>query len=117
MSKGLGFLLFGAAVLIVAGVFFFGRYSAKKYTVDYDGAKGMYIGAEDSYAAGTKVVLYYPYVATDTDYSFYLDGKRLDFDYDDNKGFVLKFVMPDHDVVLSCKSKNTMIYEEPDTEN
>ena len=57
------------------------------------------------------MVLYYDLIATDTDYSFYLDGEPLNVGYDHGKGFEIRFVMPEHDVKLECRSKNTMIYE------
>jgi len=83
----------------------------KQYRVDYCGQKELYEGAKDSYGAGQEVTLYFPLVATDTDYRFYLDGESIDFDYDQSKGFIIRFVMPEHDVVLECESENSMIYE------
>ncbi len=91
----------------------FGCKSVKKYKVDYSGSKSSYENAKDAYAAGEEVVLYYPYIATDTDYSFCLDGEDLRYDYEDDKGFVLRFTMPDHDVTLECRSHNSMIYVPP----
>ena len=89
---------------------FFGC-GAKKYNVDYDGCKFMYEGAKDSYRAGERVTLYYGLIATDTDYRFTLDGAELDRGYDEKKGFVLSFIMPEHDVKLSVESRNTMVLE------
>lgn len=86
---------------------------AKKYKVDYCGQKFQYQNAKDAYRAGEKVELYYPMIATDTDYSFSLDGAQLLRDYDTHKGFILRFVMPDHDVKLHCFSRNTMLRETP----
>lgn len=82
----------------------------EKYNVDYCGSKEMYDKAKDSYRAGEKVTLYFKYIATDTDYSFYLDGERLNVDYDERKGFIISFTMPDHDVKLEYNSKNSMVY-------
>lgn len=83
----------------------------KKYKVDYCGEKYAYKNAKDEYRAGEKVTLYYWMIATDTDYSFWLDGAELMRDYDTKKGFVLSFIMPDHDVVLHCSSRNSMLRE------
>jgi len=83
---------------------------AGKYNVDYCGAKGLYKGAKDAYKAGAKVTLYFELIATDTDYSFTLDGEPLNFEYDDKKGFVISFTMPEHDVKLECHSRNSMAY-------
>jgi hypothetical protein len=55
-------------------------------------------------------VLYFELIATDTDYSFYLDGERINYKYDDRKGFVITFVMPEHNVKLECESHNSMEY-------
>ena len=81
---------------------------AKKYKVDYLGRKGMYSNAKDRYRAGTQVTLYVEHIATDTDYSFYLDGEGLRFTYDERKGFVISFTMPEHDVTLECYMRNSM---------
>lgn len=88
----------------------------KKYKVDYCGQKDMYPGARDSYRAGAQVELKFPYIATDTDYSFYLDGERMQTDYRDGDGFILRFTMPDHDVTVECRSYNSMVAPEPVTE-
>lgn len=89
---------------------------AEKYKVDYCGQKMAYPNAKDAYRAGEKVTLYFDMIATDTNYSFTLDGAELMRDYDREKGFVLRFTMPDHDVKLHCFSRNTMLVEMPETE-
>ncbi len=86
-----------------------------KYRIDYQGQKDSYTNARDSYRAGSKVVLYYDLIATDTDYSFYVDGQKINYTYKEGKGFVISFIMPDHDVVLECKSVNSMTADD-DTE-
>ena len=86
----------------------------KKYNVDYCGSKSDYENAKDAYRAGEKVKLYYSMIATDTDYSFYLDGEPLNYDYDDKKGFIITFTMPEHDVKLECRSVNSMLYQPDD---
>ncbi len=86
-----------------------------KYRVDYCGQKGDFPGAKDAYAAGKNVTLYFPYIATDTDYSFFLDEERLNPGYEEGKGFVLKFTMPDRDVKLTVRSVNSMTAPEPET--
>ena len=90
---------------------------AKKYKVDYCGEKYAYKNAKDEYRAGERVVLYYWMVATDTDYSFRLDGAELSRDYDTSKGFILSFIMPDHDVVLHCYERNSMLREIREEQN
>lgn len=89
---------------------------SKKYKVDYCGQKFEYKNAKDEYRAGERVTLYYWMIATDTDYSFSLDGAQLSRDYDTKKGFILSFIMPDHDVKLRCYSRNTMLRELPEVE-
>ena len=89
---------------------------AKKYKVDYCGQKMAYPNAKDVYRAGEKVTLYFDMIATDTNYSFTLDGDELMRDYDREHGSVLSFTMPDHDVKLHCLSRNTMLVEMPEEE-
>ena len=78
------------------------------YEVDYLGCKDDFKKAKDSYEEGKKVTLYYDIIATDTDYTFYLDDEVLDVDYSDSKGYIITFIMPDHDVTLRVESRNTM---------
>ena len=84
--------------------------SSNKYKIDYCGSKYCYSDAKDSYRAGKEVVLYFNLIATDTDYSFKLDGESLNFTYDDKKGFIIRFTMPEHDVKLECITKESMTY-------
>ena len=91
--------------------------AGKTYQVDYGGQKDFYQGAKDSYRGGQNVTLYYTFIATDTDYSFYLDGEYLSVGYDDSKGFIIQFTMPDHAVTLECRAKESMTYvPEPEEE-
>ena len=82
-----------------------------EYRMDYGTGKNLYEGAEDTYRAGEKVELCYDLIATDTDYTFLLDGEPVRYDYDEKRGFVLTFIMPDHDAVLECRMKNSMEYD------
>lgn len=82
--------------------------STQKYQVDYCGQKILFKGAKNTYATGQEVTLYYDFIATDTDYSFYLDNEYLPVTYSDKKGFIIKFTMPDHDVKLQLHTRNTM---------
>ena len=72
-----------------------------KYRIDYQGQKDSYTNARDSYRAGSKVVLYYDLIDTDTDYSFFIDGKELSCKYKEGKGFVISFTMPDSPASIS----------------
>lgn len=82
---------------------------APKYRVDYDGCKGFYTNAKDSYRAGKEVELVFDLIATDTDYCFYLDGEPVDWTYDPDRGFVITFIMPEHDVKLTFTMVNSML--------
>ena len=83
----------------------------EKYHVDYDGDRDYYTNAKDYYHAGDQVTVYYDLIATDTDYSFYLDDEPINFGYEEKKGFVISFTMPDHDVRLRIEMRNSMEYE------
>ncbi len=47
-------------------------------------------------------------VATDTDYRFYSDDVDFDQDYDWQRGVILRFPMPEHDVKIGVSSRNSM---------
>ncbi len=101
-------LLTGLCVCLLLGLCACG---GPRYKVDYGGRMDSYTGAKASYRPGQTVVLYYEFIATDTDYSFYLDGKPLRYTYDESKGFRIEFTMPEHDVKLECRSVNSMDYD------
>ena len=84
--------------------------ASKTYRVDYDGSKELFLGAKDSYRAGEKVTLYYPFIATVTSYAFYLDGEKLDVGWTEFLGYRIRFTMPERDVTLTCESRNDMVY-------
>lgn len=80
-----------------------------EYGVDYHGQKPLFGGARDSYPAGTEVRLVYDLIATDTDYEFYVDGAEGKVSWDERKGYIITFTMPEHDVEVYCKSHNSMV--------
>jgi len=94
----------------------FGACVPKRYGVIYEGGKFGFTNAKDYYRAGRKVELYYDLIATDTDYSFYVDGEPANVSYADNKGYVISFTMPAHDVTVRVDWRNSMEwYGEPYT--
>lgn len=100
----LAFLLAVTAILAGCG--------EKKYKVDYDGRKSSFSNAKDYYKAGEQVTVWMEFIATDTDYHFYLDGEPFRAEWDE-RGYVISFVMPEHDVKLTYKTENTMEYRPP----
>lgn len=68
-----------------------------------------FVPVRKQYKAGEEVVIFYPRIATDTDYSFILDGKQIRPDYQTRKGYIIRFTMPDHNVSLKCISRNSML--------
>lgn len=118
-SRRLRFGIIAGLSVLLGGMLMFGLFGCGKavYAVDYRGQKDEYLDARDTYKAGEKVKLTYYLIATDTDYSFYLDGERLNPDYKEGKGFILEFTMPDHDVQLECRAVNSMVrsaYDDPE---
>ena len=91
-------------------------FGGKKYQVDYHGRKSAFDGAKDAYKKGEQVTLYYGFIATDTDYSFYVDGAPVRAPYTD-KGYKISFAMPDHEVDVRVQSRNSMVYEPPSTQS
>ena len=106
--------VFAAAVIVTAVIIiaiFITGCGKRSYKVDYCGAKDFYANAKDTYKSGEEVELIFELVATDTDYTFYLDGKSENLDvHGTGNGFVIRFTMPDHDVKLSYSEKNSMEY-------
>ena len=82
----------------------------KTYTLKYD-YKDAYQNGKDQYKAGDLVVLKYDVIATDTSYSFYLNGEHIDYRYIDN-AFMISFKMPECDSYLECRSLNMMLRED-----
>ena len=96
------------AVLGVIMMFSLFGCGAAKYRLNLDGGLE---SKKTSYAAGERVTVYYGMIATDTDYSFSSEDVELEQSYDDDHGYVLEFVMPDHDVTINVDSRNTMMYD------
>ena len=86
-------------------------FGEKKYHVDTNGKKWYEGLKKDGYKAGEKVRFTLPFIATDTDYKFTLDGEPFNYGYDAKEGFIFEFVMPDHDVKLKCFTRNSMTAE------
>ena len=84
----------------------------KKYRIDFNGDEGSFANAKESYKAGERVTLYYNFIATDTNYSFYIDGERINPDYNRDKGFIISFIMPEHNVSIIVESRNSMLCED-----
>ena len=97
-------------LLVVCFVLTLAAGGSSSYKVDYDGGKHHFLGAKDTYRAGERVTLYFPMVPTDTDYSFPLEGAELDVSWTDLLGYRLRFTMPNHDVKLTCETRNSMEY-------
>ncbi|MBQ1687272.1 MAG: hypothetical protein II224_03855 [Ruminococcus sp.] len=81
---------------------------APKYKVHYNKNKSCFSNAKDSYRVGEQVTLIYPFIATDTDYSFSVDGADYKLNYTD-RGYELSFVMPDHEVSVNVSWRNSMM--------
>ena len=100
------------ALLLTGGVIILGFSGcfAKKYGVDYGGSKDAFTNAKDAYRAGEEVTLYYSLIATDTDYTFTVDGETVSPCYSEDKGYILSFTMPAHDVTIRVHMRNSMEY-------
>ena len=83
--------------------------TGERYNVVRDGD---FKGGRSTYREGAEVKLYYDLIATDTQYSFFVDNERINPDYSDKKGYIIEFVMPAHDVTVRVSSKNTMLAED-----
>ena len=61
------------------------------------------------YDPGELVEVVFPWIATDTDYQFYIDGAFAIPEYVDGE-YVFRFLMPAHDTEVSYSSCNSMFY-------
>lgn len=101
-------------VTILAGatmLFLFGGCSKKKYAVT---SNDPFLTGLREYRAGAKVKLVEEIWATDMDYAFYVDGEPADVAFDYNTGFTITFIMPEHDVHVTCETRNSMTYRVPE---
>lgn len=101
-------------ILMIIGGMLMGLFgcSQNKYQVDYCGEKSSYQGAKSSYKPGVEVKLYYKDFMPDREYTFYLDGECLPLEFD-TKGAVIRFVMPEHNVKLECRTRDSMSPQAP----
>lgn len=96
-------------VILLGGLMIFSLFGCgKKYNATYDYKDG-YEGAKDSYRAGEKVKLVYGMIASDTDYTFYVDGADYKVSYEN--GYVIEFTMPKNDVHVHHDAVNSMVKE------
>jgi len=84
--------------------------SSKEYRLVFNGCENDFAGVKDHYKEGDEVEIAFPVIATDTDYSFSVDGEGFSPDYDPSRGFVLRFVMPARDVEIGVTRENTMLF-------
>ena len=64
------------------------------------------------YAAGETVTVCYDMIASDTDYTFFSNDVEFDSEtYDNSRGYVITFTMPDHDVKVDLTTRNSMEYD------
>ncbi len=87
----------------MAGLFGCGE---KEYKLIFE--RGGFESAKTKYAAGEDVTVYYKTILTDTDYYFSFDGVDCERDYEPEKGYIFRFVMPERDVRISYESRNSM---------
>ena len=77
------------------------------HTVSFDGRDDEYEFEDTLYKAGQKVVVYYTAIGTDTDYTFFMNGKKIDPEFEE-KGYKIEFVMPANDVVITRETSNSL---------
>ena len=105
MKKAIRYLCLFFGVVIMLTLFGCGK---QKYKLNFDGYG--FESKKTVYAAGNKVTVQFDLVATDTNYSFWIDDDvYMSQDYDSEHGYVFTFTMPEHDVTLHVKARNTML--------
>ena len=109
-----GLLVAAAVAAIIIAIIKYKRSDNKKYHLDLDGNDTAFSGVKKCYYSGKKVRICYTMAATDTDYTFVVDGKTVPAGYEADKGFILSFVMPPKDAKVIVIEHNTMLPERPD---
>lgn len=82
----------------------------EKYTLDLNGLEADFEGVKSSYAEGELVDISYNLIATDTDYTFIVDGENFSPDYTVERGYIIRFNMPNHNVKIEIDTNNSMVY-------
>ena len=109
MLIGGGVLIAAAAAAIIVAIIKYKHSDNNKYHLDFGGNDLGFKGVRKFYHAGNSVKIYYTMAATDTDYTFIVDGKTVPALYEDGKGFVLTFRMPPADAKVTVIERNTML--------
>lgn len=73
----------------------------KKYKVDYDDT--FFSGKKQTYRPGEEAEFVLEIIGSDMNNVIYLDGERLPMQYDEERGYVVRFTMPEHDVKLTVE--------------
>ncbi len=107
-SRWAAIFLGGTLMILLGGC------GTKKYTVSF--GEGYVPLEKTKYAAGESVSVSFDMIATDTDYSFFSDDVEFEQSYDPARGYVFTFTMPDHDVKIDMRTRNSMEYD-PDAQN
>ena len=83
----------------------------KKYSVDYGYSRDSFKHAKDAYPAGwpVRLVFMMESIGTDTDYSFFVDDKRVNARYSPRKGYVISFRMPAKNIKVSVRANCSMV--------
>ena len=81
----------------------------KKYRLIFDGDEFAYKNIKSGYKEGENVTVYFDMIATDTNYSFFVDDEPINPGYETSLGYIISFKMPDHDVKIKCISQNSML--------
>ncbi len=102
-------VLLGGMLMIMLG-----GCGEKKYSLTF--GDSFFTSEKTKYAAGENVTVCYDMIATDTDYTFFSDDVEFQERYDQGRGYVITFTMPDHDVKIDLRTRNSMEYD-PDALN
>ena len=81
----------------------------KKYKLNFDGDEFAYKNVKPGYREGENVTVYFDMIATDTNYSFFVDDEPINPGYETSLGYIISFKMPAHDVKIKCISQNSML--------
>ena len=73
----------------------------KKYKVDYD--ETFFSGKKQAYRPGEEAEFVLEVIGSDMNTAIYLDGEWLPSKYDENRGYIVRFTMPEHDVKLTVE--------------
>ena len=92
-------------LILLIGVSLFGC-GPKRYNVDYGEYFQSFVKAKKSYPAGEVVKLYFKDYSDGDGFTFIVDGEKINPSFNEEKGYIVMFTMPEHDISVRVNKFN-----------